>query len=192
MDTELREPRQVTSTPEEERNPVFGPDGKSLWFISDAGCKPEIWKATRTEPGKPWWFNKGFSLQQVTHDGEAKHSLSFSPDGSKMAYVRGRGDFWVADADGKNAHALFTSWNAPKYDWSPDGKWIVYAAYDEDFNRDIWIRPTDGSKPAFNLSRHPYNEDEPVWSPDGRLIAFIGARDTKENEDLFYVWLRGR
>ena len=40
MDTELREPRQVTSTPEEERQPVFSPDGESLWFVSDAEGRP--------------------------------------------------------------------------------------------------------------------------------------------------------
>jgi hypothetical protein len=30
MDTELREPRRVTATPEEEKAPVFAPDGEAL------------------------------------------------------------------------------------------------------------------------------------------------------------------
>jgi tricorn protease len=190
MDTELREPRRVTATPEEERWPLFAPDGQSILFVSDAGGQTDIWRATRTDDKKPWWLNSTFKLEKVTTDGEAKMYLSFSPDGKKLAYVRGKGDLWIADADGKNAKRLIESWNVPSYDWSPDAKWIVYAISDNDFNRDIWVRPIDGSRPPFNVSRHPYNEDDPVWSPDGRMIAFIGARDSKETTDIHFVYLR--
>jgi tricorn protease len=191
MDTELREPKRVTHTAEEERHPTFSPDGNSLYFVSDAQGKPEIWKATR-EAKKPWFLVDSFKLERVTDDGQEKSGLSFSPDGSKMAYVRGRGDLYLADADGKNAKRIIQSWNAPGYDWSPDGKWLVYALYDSDFNRDIWIKPIDGSREPFNVSRHPYNESSPVWSPDGKLIAFVGERDGKDQTDIHYVWLRAQ
>ena len=191
MDTELREPKRVTKTPEEERSPVFSPDGQALYYVSDAGGQPEIWKATRVGK-KPWFLTDAFTLERITNDGEDKSALSFSPDGSKMAYVRGRGDLYVADADGKNAKRIIESWNAPQYDWSPDGKWLVYALSDTDFNRDIRVAPLDGSRPPFNLSRHPYNESNPVWSPDGKLIAFVGERDSKDTTDIHYVWLRAQ
>ncbi len=84
---------------------------------------------------------------------------------------------------------MIPSWNELDYDWSPDGKWLVYAQSDSDFNRDIWLLPVDGSRQPFNLSRHPYNDGNPVWSPDGRLIAFTGRRGLNE-VDIHYVWLR--
>jgi tricorn protease len=189
MDTELREPRRVTRTAEEERQPIFSPDGQSLYFVSDGGGKPEIWKAVR-DGRKPWFLTDTFKLERMTDDGEQKSALSFSPDGSKLAYIRGRGDLYVADAAGKNAQRIIQSWNDPQYDWSPDGKWIVYALYDNDFNRDIWIKPLDGGREPFNLSRHPYNESSPVWSPDGKVIAFVGERDSKETTDIHFVFLR--
>ena len=93
------------------------------------------------------------------------------------------------DPKGKDARRLVASWDPPEFDWSPDGTWLVYAQADEDFNQDIWLIPVDGSRPPFNLSRHPDNESSPVWSPDGKMIAFTGRRI--ENEvDIYYVWLR--
>src|SRR5690606_21551941 len=80
-------------------------------------------------------------------------------------------------------------WDAPTFDWSPDGEWIVFAAQDINFNRDIYIIPTDGSKEPFNVSRHPDFEGSPRWSPDGRKIAFTGRR-LNNVMGLFYVNLR--
>ena len=93
-------------------------------------------------------------------------------------------------ADGQGAEeAVRSSFEAPRFDWSPDGKWIVYAKSDDDFNEDIWVLPVDGSRPPFNLSRHPDNEGNPTWSPDGKMIAFTGRRADTE-VDIYFVYLR--
>jgi tricorn protease len=189
MDTELKEPVAVTATAEEERSPVFAPNGQALLFIADRDAGSDVYRAIRTEPAKPWWQNSNFKVDRLTKDGETKVGLRFSPDGAKISYIRARGDLWVADADGSNARKLVPSSDRLEYDWSPDGRWIVYAKDDADFNRDVWLIPIDGSRPAFNLSRHPYNDTEPVWSPDGRLIAFTGRRGLND-VDIHYVWLR--
>jgi tricorn protease len=189
MDTELREPRSVTATAEEERHPVFSPDGQTLLFTADRDARCDIWRAVRADKDKPWWRNSRCTLERLTDDGEVKNHLTFSPDGSRIAYLRARGDLWIADADGRNARKVIASWNESEYDWSPDGKWLVYAQSDSDFNRDVWIIAADGSRKPFNLSRHPYNDGNPVWSPDGRLIAFTGRRGLSE-VDIHYVWLR--
>lgn len=189
MDTELREPRQITSTPEEERDPVFAPDGETIWFVSDSGGHSDIWRATRAEAKKYWWLNERFQLTPVTRDMQVERNLKFSPDGRRLAYIRGSGDLWTMDREGNDARRFLASWDAPQYDWSPDGKWMVYAVADTDFNSDVWIAPLDGSRQPFNLSRHPDNEYQPVWSPDGRAIAFAGRRFADE-VDVFFVWLR--
>jgi len=188
MDSELREPKRVTHTPGEEADAVFGPKNDALYFVSTSEGRSDIWCARRADPDRYWWQNDSFALERLTDDEPVESRLSFSPDGSAMAFVKGRGDLWIADADGRNGTLLFPSWSAPDYDWSPDGKWLVYAVSDNDFNRDIWIRPVDGSSDPYNLSRHPDNESNPVWSPDGKVIAFTGRRFDRES-DIFYVWL---
>ncbi|MGH7168928.1 MAG: S41 family peptidase [Gemmataceae bacterium] len=192
MDTELREPRQVTHTAEQESQPLFSPDGRTLLFVADRGARSDIYRARvgkRGDKDRSWWRHGPFILERLTDDGEVKSNLTFSPNGARIAYLRAGGDLWLADADGHNARKLVPSWNELEYNWSPDGKWLVYAQSDSDFNRDVWIIPTDGSRKPFNLSRHPYNDGNPVWSPDGRLLAFTGRRGLTE-VDIHYVWLR--
>lgn len=189
MDTELREPRQVTSTPAEERSVAFGNNGETLVFVSDAGGTTEIVKAVRADASGYWWRNKAFTLSPLTKDGEPKGRLRPSPDGSRLAFVRGRGELVSIRMDGTDEKVHVRSHSPPDFDWSPDGKHIAYAAQDEDFNSDIWIVPQDGSRPAVNVSRHPDNDTDPAWSPDGKILAFVGRRAGTE-VDIHYVYLR--
>jgi tricorn protease len=189
MDTELREPRQVTNSPEEEASPVFAPEGDSILFISNAGGKCEVVRAERGDKAKYWFQNQKFTLTPLTVDGSTKARLTWSPDGKNVAFLKDRGELWIMDPSGKNAKMLVKSFSPVEYDWSPDGKWMVASYEDEDFNRDIHILPIDGSKPPYNISRTPTNEHNPVWSSDGKMIAFTGRNGLTET-DIYYVYLR--
>lgn len=189
MDCELREPRQVTKTAEEEREPQFSPDGKSLYFISDFMDQTDIWTARRKDPSLYWWQNTRFEMTALTNDSAVESSVKFSPDGKRIAFLRGRGDLFTMDGEGKQLRCLLNSWNSPQYNWSPDSQWIVYAVEDNDFNRDIWIVPANGSTKARNVSRHPDNDSGPVWSPDGSMIAFTGRRSDDET-DIYFIELQ--
>jgi dipeptidyl aminopeptidase/acylaminoacyl peptidase len=62
---------------------------------------------------------------------------------------------------------------------SPDGKWVAYtvATPDLDANRnvtDIWMVSTSGGAPT-QLTRSGH-DSSPVWSPDGKTIAFLSSR----------------
>src|SRR5262249_19657115 len=57
MDTELLEPKQVTNTPEEERDPVFSPEGDALLVVSDQGGQSDIYRVEKAEPNAFWWQN---------------------------------------------------------------------------------------------------------------------------------------
>jgi len=189
MDTELREPRQVTNTPEEERWPAFAPDGRSVLFVSDKDGQCDMWRATRSDSKKYWWQNDRFVLTRITNDVENESHLQWSPLGDAVAFVKGLGDLWVMSADGKSARRVLEHWERLSYDWSPDGKWLTYAAFDTDFNRDVWVLSLEGEQKPVNLSCHPNNDGNPVWSPDGRIIAFTGRRQGTD-VDLYFVYLQ--
>jgi tricorn protease len=189
MDTELKEPKQVTNTPAEERDPVFAPNGDSIWFVSDHGGQTDVWKAQRGDAKRYWWEQKSFKTTRITDDTATESNLKFSPDGKKLAFIKGRGNLTIMDVEGGGTNVLVPSWNPPQYDWSPDGKWVVYAVEDNDFNRDVFIQPIDGSRPPYNVSRHPREDSSPVWSPDGKAIAFTSRRQGEE-VDVYYVYLK--
>jgi tricorn protease len=188
MDTELREPVQVTRTPEEERDPVFAPDFQSIVFVSEAGGRCDLRRVRRADRKRHWWQNRAFKPERLTNDIDPEMEPRFTPDG-RIAFLSLRGDLWTMASNGTDTRVLLRSWNPPSYSFSPDGKWIAYAVSDNDFNRDIWIMASDGSGEAVNVSRHPDWETDHVWSPDGRLLAFTGERAHRES-DIYYVWLR--
>ena len=58
--------------------------------------------------------------------------------------------------------------------WSPDGTQIVFALGD-DTSSDVYVMNTDGTGRR-RLTRLPHGAgfpDSPIWSPDGRRIAYL-------------------
>jgi tricorn protease len=191
MDSELREPRQITNTPEEESSPIFSHDGQTIYFVGSFGSEFAISKATRQDAKRYWWQNRGFNVTSILRFQDRPARLKLSPDGKSLAYVKGRGDLCVVDLAAGEERRVFTDWSSPDFDWSPDGKWFVYSKQDEEFNRDIWLLPADGKGKPFNVSRHPFSESDPVWSPDGKMLAFAGRRASGEaGANVSLVWLQ--
>jgi dipeptidyl aminopeptidase/acylaminoacyl peptidase len=106
---------------------------------------------------------------------------AYSPDGTKIAFVRGAGDgrdIWMMDANGSNQVQRTTAAGADlDPTWSPDGTRIAYSRQGA-FSKDIYVVNADGSgSPTALTTDAPGDEINPAWSPDGGTLAFESQRD---------------
>jgi C-terminal processing protease CtpA/Prc/Tol biopolymer transport system component len=134
-------------------------------------------------------------LVQITKNPTDETSMNVSSDGKKIAYVRGRGTFVVADisADGKlsNEKILNESWASPRnIVWSPDNKWLAYSLEDLYFNEEVFILAADNSAKPVNVSMHPRGDGRPFWSADGSKLGFISERSVGRSGDVWFAWLK--
>ena len=120
----------------------------------------------------------GSNAVQLT-DGPLDMSPAWSPDGSKIAFMR---DFeiYVMNVDGSGATNLTNNGGAGEWPavadgspaWSPDGSKIAFGTYrDRPGGSTIWVMNADGTG-VIRLTTGPAQDQTPDWSPDGRKIAF--------------------
>jgi tricorn protease len=116
----------------------------------------------------------------------------WSPDGKRIAYVRGNGDLRVMNADGGDDRSLSDFWNLESFSWAPDSRWLAFSRSDRNYNSDIWIVPAAGGD-AVNVTLHPEYDENPVWSPDGRMLAWSTTRHSHDpatrNDDVYMCYL---
>ena len=97
---------------------------------------------------------------------EQSNHASWSPDGSKLAFMRKDG-LYTINLDGSNEKRLVEGICAFPA-WSPDGKKIAYSRFrPDDPIADLYVADIDGTKEKI-IAEGLF----PSWSPDGNKIAF--------------------
>jgi serine/threonine-protein kinase len=106
----------------------------------------------------------------------------WTPDGKHIVFVSGAKSIrWIrADGAGEAQLLLESKDELRPYSFSPDGKRLAFAESGMDTELDLWTLPLDMSDPEHPkpgkpelFLRTPFAEREPVFSPDGRWIAYV-------------------
>lgn len=76
---------------------------------------------------------------------------------------------------------------------SPDEKWVAYSLSEVDTAKDgrvshLWMQSLSGNE-SVELTHGPDPASNPRWSPDGRYLAFLSSRESKNGSQ---VWLMDR
>lgn len=181
------EPIAVTEGWTNDRNPLWSADGRELFFVSNRGGTMDLWQQRIGENGKP----EGEPRPLTT--GLVIRSAVFSPDGSRLAYSRGRhvSNVWripiLEDrpARWEDAQQLtFDNALVEFIDVSPDGKQLAISS-DREGNQDLWLLPSAGGAMSPLTTDDPTPDWGPRWSPDGEEIVFYSYRTG--NRDLWII-----
>jgi TolB protein len=112
----------------------------------------------------------GSGRENLTTGPDEDTDPAWSPDGRRLAFVRADAQpaVYLVRADGSGLRRL-TAGSSPA--WSPDGQRIVFSRR-VGRGVDLYVIRADG-RGLRRLTRTAATEDEPEWSPDGRLIACV-------------------
>lgn len=137
---------------------------------------------------------------RVTDDVIAITRIRNKADGTGFINDR-RSHLWTVDLEGHETRLTEGDHDNTAPAWSPDCREIAFVAQraapdeaDRTNAADLWIVGADGGEPR----RVPTPDgplDAPAWSPDGRLLAFVGgnrANVAGANQDLWVVPADGR
>jgi Tol biopolymer transport system component len=170
---------------------TWGPGSRSILLTSESPGKSQtIW----TAPFSPKRGELDGPLRPVTFGRGVDVGAAVSADGATMAFSAVTDTLnleeFPFDAEAgrvTGAGRELTSGNnrIGFFDPSPNGESVAFAA-DRGAGLHLWR--VDAPAPAFELTRDPaFGENFPVWSPDGREIAFSRTRPGASTPDALWV-----
>ncbi len=155
--------------PGESHNPALSPRGDRLAFdLSDPrGGRADVWIRD---------LARGVS-SRFTFGAADEIAPIWSPDGTRIVFSDNRSgsyDLYEKSADGQGDEKLLLHSDDAKFasDWSRDGRYIAYVNQSKDTGFDIFVVPTFGDRKPMPFQKTSFNEFWPMFSPDGRLIAY--------------------
>jgi len=145
--------------------PTLSPDGRRLALIS---------------AGDIWVYEFGReSMTRLTFGGGNSFPV-WTADGRYLAFHGSHGMLWTR-SDGTGQPQELTQSGNPQnpQSFSPDGKHLAFVEISPATGADIWTLPVESSPSALRAGKPqaflqtPFHERGPVFSPDGRWLAYF-------------------
>ncbi len=210
--------RQYTQGEASASQPAFSPDGTELAFVSTRGgkdAKAQVW-VLPLAGGEAWplttaatgverfaWSPDGARIAYTSRDtvtSEEKKREEEKRDEYIVDSVFHYSHLYTValakDAEGKHAVTRLTSgkFQVRRFDWAPDGSAIVFAHQPDprigvgQVEADISVVPSTGGAVRPLVTR-PGVDASPLYSPDGRTVAFTSNGGRPEPVGLNDVWV---
>jgi dipeptidyl aminopeptidase/acylaminoacyl peptidase len=212
---------QLTTIAAEAGGELWSPDGKNILFTSDVypecdgtpdqegQCNANRLKAVQESKVKALIFDHLlYRHWNAYKEGKRSHLFLVTvPDGTlcdphKLPSIGARNlcpliafpeDLTPGDYDAP----VFSLGGQDNYAFSPDGKEICYASnHDKNpaasTNNDLWLVPVTGGEAKNITADNPASDSTPLYSPDGRYIAYRAQQRPGYESDRLRLMLYDR
>jgi dipeptidyl aminopeptidase/acylaminoacyl peptidase len=211
-----------SSMPTEASGELWSPDGKTILFVSDVypqcddlrtpnefrssseevGCNATALRRAENSKVKALIFDHLlYRHWNAYKEGKRTHIFVIPADfGSGISAPGHVSDYAEATRDltpGDYDAPVFSLGGQDDYAFSPDGQEICYTSnHDKNpaasTNNDLWIVPVSGGVAKNITADNPASDTSPLYSPDGRYIAYRAQQRPGYESDRFRLMLYDR
>jgi Tol biopolymer transport system component len=181
MDADGGDQTRLTDDPAADHRPDWSPDGTAIVFASERGAGRARARGGLVRRQIFVMDSDGGNLRRLTRNDELDNAPHFSPDGSRIAFLRvqenGHMAVYTIAADGSDERKLTPDeLNGAEPDWSPDGTLLAIQNNtcplpECEVPSDILVLDAGGGR--VRRLTNDFGALSPRWSPDGARIAFI-------------------
>ncbi len=204
---------QLTFMATEAGGELWSPDGKNILFTSDvypecdgepeaeAACNAKKVVERDKPPVKPLIFDRLLYRHWNSYkEGRRSHIFIVSVDARPLTAGRwpSMGSLTPRDlTPGDYDAPVFSLGGQDNYAFSPDGQEICYTSnHDKNeaasTNNDLWTVPVTGGQAKNITADNPASDSTPLYSPDGKYIAYRAQQRPGYESDQFRLMLYDR
>jgi len=187
---------KLTAIATEAGGELWSPDGKNILFTSDVypecadeACNAKKLKEAEESKVKAIIFDRLLYRHWNAYKrGMRTHIFVIPADGGAGAHDLTPGDF---------DSPVFSLGGQDNYAFSPDGQEICYTSNHDKVeatstNNDLWIVPVNGGAAKNITADNPASDSTPLYSPDGKYIAYRAQQRPGYESDRFRLMLYDR
>jgi len=200
---------KLTSIATEAGGELWSPDGKNILFVADVypectdeACNAKKLKDTEESRVKAIIFDRLLYRHWNAYKrGRRTHLFVVRaprvPDASGFDRLERFASLPLDLTPGDYDSPVFSLGGQDNYAFSPDGQEVCYTSNHDQVeaistNNDLWIVPVSGG-PAKNITAdNPASDSTPLYSPDGKYIAYRSQQRPGYESDRFRLMLYDR
>ncbi len=176
--------KQITHSAEQERSISYSPDGKSILYAGEKNGSWNVYTSTIQDKGVNSFIEaKNIAEQAVVDTEKDEFQPRYSPDGEEVAYLEERTSIKIKNPGNNQSRLVYDGSKDysyadgdQKYEWSPNGKWLLQSSENNLFLSDIYLVNAEKMQSPIDLTQSGYNDTKPKWGMNGEMIIWTSDK----------------